>query len=290
MPNLFQEPAQGTKLRNKQTGEIYTVTDTIKNPHTNMWEGLIRISSITSPDPVAAEKLEFFDDKVRVRFTAEYSKSLDTESQTADEIQDDAGPIRPTVVYALLRKEPGTIDAQPFGPRKQYKPRHMENLKHDRKSTGRTISVSAHCFDLLVEFGCFTTDNRSCDLLADWFEEFMRQYSWVLELNGVQRILYWQRGRDTAVTKWRQDLISRTVQYFFRIEEILPTVQKDMNTFDININLSEHINDESERWYGLYHVSGQLTQEEYKKLFVDRSGNYLFGDLILNDNNLLNGE
>jgi hypothetical protein len=218
MPYLFKQPEQGDQLRNTVTGEVYTITDTILNPRTNLWEGLIRIDSNIPPNKNLSEKLEFVDQDVRVRFTAEFPRSLGIEKQTEDELIKDVGPIRPTIVYSLIRKEPGSIGKRPFAPQKQRKPAVRERIRNNR--TGQIFDVWAQWFDYLVEFTCFATDNYVADLLADWLEDFVRQYTWVLKLNGVAEILFERRLRDTAVTKWRQDLISRTVQYYFRLEDL----------------------------------------------------------------------
>jgi hypothetical protein len=287
MPYLFKEPEQGTTMTNEQTGEIYTVTDTIRHPITNLWEGLVRIDAKTPPNRDLAEKLLFQSERARVRFVAEFARSTDTENQTDDEVQIDVGPIRPTITYSLLRKEPGAIDGQPFGRHKSYKPKLREVIRPDTVHPGHTVEIFGQWFDTLVEFNCFTTDNRSADLLIDWFERFMEQHIWVLKLNGVQEILYWQRLRDKAVTKWRQDLISRTLQYFFRIEDLLPKVRKNLSNVDIYINLAAELNkDHSRRWIAGQLVTGHLTDLEYQNLFRGPSGEFLFGDLILNDGNL----
>lgn len=285
LPYLFSEPQQGVKIRNKSTEEVYEIIDTIKNPATGLWEGLIRIKYITAPNSDLAEKLEFEDENNLVRFTAEFSRSLRIEGQTEDGMQKDVGPLMPTIIYALIKKEPGSIGNQPFGPRKQHKPRHMETLR-SVNSPGHSLSISSLWFDTLVQMDCYTTDNRSADLLASWFEEFMRQYIWVLKYNGVQEILFWQRLRDKAVTKWRQDLISRTVQYYFRIEELLPAVGRDLYNIDIEINLAEKIRDPGVRWIAGQYLTGSVTSEEYSSLFRGTSGEYLFGDLFVNDGNL----
>lgn len=284
-PYLFMEPPQGAEIRNKTTGEVYLVTDTIKNPLTNKWEGLVRISANTPPNRDHNEKLEILREDLRVRFTAEYPLSLGNESETNQGHISDAGPIRPTVVYTLMQKEPGSINGQPFSPQKQYKPMYREQLK-SQFEPGRTVEVSAQWFDLLVQFECYTTDNYSADLLADWFEEFMRQYTWVLKYNGVQEILFWQRLRDAAVAKWRQDLISRTVQYFFRIEDLLPVVRRDLINVDTEINLAKEIKEAGHRWIAGRYVTGQLTPQEYRDLFRGTSGNFLFGSIVLNDGNI----
>lgn len=287
MRNLFVEPDQGTQLRNVQTNEIYTVTDTPRNPITNRWEGLVRIDAITPPSKLLAEKLEFVDDNNRVRFSPHSPPDISTDNQTTDEMHEDVGPIRPTITYSLVRKEPGSINGQPFGRQKQYKPMLRERLRSQSATgTGRSVEIYGQWFDVIVEFVAHTTDNRSADLLVDWFEEFVRQYTWVLKLNGVQELLYWQRLRDATVTKWRQDLKSRTVQYFFRIEELLPEVVKDINKIDTCINVEKEILNASQRWIAGNLVTGQLTYNQYNDYFVDASGNYLFGDLTLNDGNL----
>lgn len=285
MPHLFSEPKQGVKIRNKSTQEVYEVIDTIKNPTTGLWEGLLRIEAITPPSAELAEKLEFLDETNLVRFTAEFTKALGTEAQNEEGLQKDVGPIMPTVVYALIKKEPASIGGQPFGPRKQHKPRHMETLR-SVNTPGHSLSISSLWFDTLVQMDCYTTDNRSADLLASWFEDFMRQYTWVLKYNGVQEILFWQRLRDKAVTKWRQDLISRTVQYFFRIEELLPAVGRDLYNIDINIDLAAKIRDEGTRWIAGQFLTGHISTTEYDALFRGASGEYLFGDLFVNDGNL----
>ena len=285
LPNLLLEPTQGTQLKNKNTNEIYTIVDTVPNPVTGIWEGVIRINSITPPNPDMQEKLEFLTKDRLVRFAPEFSKTIGVESQTSDEMLIDAGPIRPTVSYALIKKEPGSIGKTMFGPQKQHKPRHIETIQNS-KFAGHSIEIDSQWFDNLVEFGCFTTDNRSADQLADWFERFMRQNTWVLKKNGVQELVFFQRLRDSAVTKWRQDLISRAVQFFFRIEEILPVVHRNIRLLSTVINLKHDASEVGRQFIAGREITKPLTQGDYFKLFHDSKGNYLFGDISLNDENL----
>jgi len=285
LPNLFLEPDQGLKLRNKTTKETYTVTDTISNPVTGLWEGLLKINSTTPPNSKMEEKLEFVTKDKLVRFAPEFSKTIGVEDQTADELIKDVGPIQPTIVYALIKKEPGSIGKQLFGPQKQHKPMHREIIR-DKKFSGHSVEIEGQWFDNLVEFGCFTTDNRSADRLADWFERFMRQNTWVLKKNGVQELVFFQRLRDTAVTKWRQDLISRAVQYAFRIEEILPVVSRNIRLLTTTIDLGTDIGEPGRRFIAGREITSALSSDDYFKLFHDAAGNYLFGNISLNDGNI----
>jgi len=114
----------------------------------------------------------------------------------------------------------------------------------------------------------------------------MRQNIWVLKLNGVQEHMFFQRLRDGAVTKWRQDLISRTVQYFFRLEEILPVVTRDLRKLTTEVNIDKEIIESGTRWIAGREVTGPLTESEYRALFYDSDGNRLFDTISLNDGNL----
>ena len=284
-PNLFLEPDQGTQIRNESTNEIYEITDTIKNPITGVWEGLVRISSITPPSVLKEERLEILSNNRLVRFSQEFTSPIGVEAQTADELQKDVGPIRPTIVHALIKKEPGSVGKDLFGPQKQVKPMHKE-VVNNPKFVGRAVMVNIMRYDYLVEFNCFTTDPRSSELLVDWFERFVRQNTWVLKLNGVNEILFFQRLRDGAVTKWRQDLISRTVQYALRIEEILPVVTRNIRKIDrvINTDKDAYIKTTKRRIAGR-EIVGPISADDYYNLFHDSDGNYLFGTISVNDEN-----
>jgi hypothetical protein len=285
MPHLFQKPAEGEQIKNTVTGEVYTIEDVITNPITKTWEGLIKISAITPPSVNKSEKLAFLrPEKNLVRFTHSFSENIELDNQDSDGQIADAGPIRPTVTYSLIRKEPGTIGKSPFHPSKEYKPRRRELIKNSN-FPGHSIEVYGQMFDHLVQFDTWTTDNFSSEKLADWFEKFMKLYIWVLKLNGVHEILFWQRLRDAAVTKWRQDLISRTLQYFIRIEDLEPVMSKNLIDIDIEIGVNKDLIDLHEAYVAEKVVNpGRLTMAQYQDLFRDAdTGKYLFGDVSIRD-------
>jgi len=285
MPNLFHEPQPGERIKNQTTGEIYTVKETIVNPITKKWEGLVRLVCITPPETLKSEKLELLDSTHRVRFTEESPNMVGNEGQTSAGIMIDKGPMQPTIVYSLVRKEPGSIGKTPFGPQKDYRKRLRESVKFD-SNPAHTVEIYAQSFDNLVQFDCCTLDNFTANRLVNWFEKFMNLYQWVLKKNGVQQIIYWQRLKDATVSKWRQDLVVRTVQFYFRTEEIDEVVRRDLTKIDYNIDLSEGISDDTERYIADQKIAGPISDQEYNALFRDSNGNYLFGDLTINDGNL----
>lgn len=285
MPYLFSRPADGTEIKNITTGEIYTVKETIVNPKTKVWEGIVRLTGIAYPVNSQAERLAFTDRSKYTRFTEDPSVASGTENQTSDGIIMDRGPMIPTVTYSLERKEPGSIDGTPFGSRKDYRKRVREFIK-DPDSPSHTIEIRAQTFDNLIQFDCCTVDNFSANRLARWFEKFMELYEWVLKLNGVQQFLFLQRFNNTSVQKWRQDLVVRSLQYYFRTEEIEAISRRDLTSIQYIVNLDTEIEDTSTRYVAGQLVSGQITDQEYKSLFRDSNGQYLFGNIYFNDGNL----
>jgi hypothetical protein len=286
-PYLFKRPADGSIIKNKTTGAHYVVQETPIDPVSKSWDGLVKIESTDSPpDRTQAHKLEFLDDSLYVRFTSEDPKRLGTESQDANGLVEDKGPFLPTVVYALIRKTPGSLTTNPFGSARQYRPVYREtHALHD--SATNTVEISGQWFDHLVQFDCWSTDNFSADQLADWFERFMSLYGRVLKKNGVLEVLFLERLRDKAVSQWRQDFQNRSLQYYIRTETLEARVNRILTDIDITINLSNKIVDVVGEYYVAGQViSGQMSTEQYRDLFLDSNGNYLFGTSVLNDQNL----
>lgn len=282
-PCWFSKPDPGAEIKNKTTGEVYTVADVVLNPYTKMWEGLVRINAINPPLRNSAEKLALTDETTnRVRFVHEFPEGTQTEAQGDDEIMKDVGPVAPTVTWALVREEPGTYGKSPFHPAKIYKPRVHEYVK-DPGEPGHSIEVRTQWLDCLVQFDCWTADNFSATKLAGWFKRFMSLYIPVLKYHGVAEVLYWQQRRDAAVTKWRQDLISRTLQYFLRTEDISTIVRKDFVQIDLTLAIKSKLKDESVGWIAGQKVDApmQMTKQEYDALFRNSDGEYLFGDVSI---------
>jgi hypothetical protein len=281
-PYLFSRPENGAKILNTSTNEVYTIKQSFINPYNKRWEGLIELNCTTPPSENLDERLRFIDETKYIRFTKEYPRAQLTNGETLDNQIVDPGPIVPTVVYTLIRKEPGSISKDPFGPAKQYRPTLRQKIQITNSSD--SYEIWGQPFDHLVQFDCWTTDNYSADLLASWMECFLEKNTEVLKLNGVQELLYWQRLADKAVTKWRQDLISRTVQYFIRTESLQIKDRKNLIHIEYNFNVTQQIDKSLDRWIANQHITGNIDYVQYKSLFVNSSGNYMFGDFNLNHN------
>ena len=75
------------------------------------------------------------------------------------------------------------------------------------------------------------------------------------------------------------------MQFFFRTEVLEAIVQKSFVDIGLTVNLKNEVKDElAEKFIAgrLVKISG-LTYKQYKDLFRDSDGKYLFGNITLND-------
>jgi hypothetical protein len=284
-PFLYIEPSEGDRLINENTGEVYTVDQIVKNPKTNLWEGLVRINLVNAPKDISREVLRFQDDKNYVTFSHSFPTSTPNELSTNTGGEGvDSAPMRPTISWFLARKEPAGLN-QPFGPRKELKPRHREELK-DPMAPGETVIVSGQWFDNIVQFDALYSDNKSAESLIEWFEQFMRLYRQVLERKGVSQVFFWRRNSDDTTREWRQPLWKRSAQYYLRTEHLEAVYTRDLLRVNISLGLDTNsmgslASDVGPRYIADQLVSGELTASGYRRLFYDQSGLYLFGDIDL---------
>lgn len=281
-PFLFVEPKKGDNILNENTGETYTVDHIVRNPKSNQWEGLVRLNLKNAPVFSSREVLKFYDSSNYVTFDHSFrSGTPNVLSTNTDGEGIDAPPMKPTISWFLARKEPGALD-KPFGPRKERKPRQREELK-DPLVKGHTVIVTGHWFDNIVQFDALYSDNKSAESLIEWFEQFMRLYSWVLRKEGVSQVLYWRRMADETTREYRQPLWQRSLQYYFRTEQLEAVYTRDLLRLNISLDVTTgSLNLGLEpRYIADQLVSGDISASGYRRLFYDQSGKFLFGDLDL---------
>jgi hypothetical protein len=201
--------------------EVYTIAE-ILDETTNT----VRLSGTTLP--TTGDRL-VLDDQNMVNFISAYPLE-----------HADPATWRDTITYKVLRREPGTIQAHPFDARKEIKPR-IRQIIPDPDNPNHHMSVWAQWFDNVIRFEFWTTTANGGDSLVSWFEDFLYKYTWVWKKNGVQEILYWRRAIDDEVTKWRDDLNYRSLEYYFRTEKIVPVRTHDISQIDLYVGLSSEV-------------------------------------------------
>lgn len=211
----------GNKIRNSTTGEYYTIDSII-----DAAQHTVRLSGTVAPS--SSNRLELAEENM-INFVSAYPQ-IYAEPQTWKD----------TITYRVLRREPGTLQSHPFDGRKEIKPRVRQTIV-DPDYPDHHIQIMGQWFDNLIQFDCWSVTNNGADSLISWFEDFLFRYTWVWKKNGVQEILYMDRGIDTEVTKWRDDIVNRTLVYYFRTEKIVPIRTHDFTQIDLYVGLASEI-------------------------------------------------
>lgn len=210
----------GNSIKNTSTGEVYTIDSVVdEQNHT------VRLSGTVAPQ--LGDRLELADENM-VDFVSVYP-------QVYAEPQD----WRDTITYRVSRRGPGTLQSHPFDGRKEIKPRVRQTIV-DPDYPDHHIMVTGQWFDNLIQFDCWSVTNYGADSLISWFEDFLFRYTWVWKKNGVQEILYMNRGIDDQIAKWRDDIVNRTLIYYFRTEKIVPIRTHDFTQVDIFAGLEPY--------------------------------------------------
>lgn len=278
-PFMFIEPKPGDKIRNLTTNEVYTVVTTIKNPETNRWEGLVKLSVTNSPLIEELHALDFIGNDRVVRFEHEVPDVLVNQvGANLERLLKEPPPMQPTVTWTIKEMEPGTLGSITSS-KKEWKPRLRESYK-DPFVQGHTIEVWGQRITNTVQFNAWSNDPRTSDRLIGWFEQFMRLYTGQLRLSGCGLIIFLRRSEEDTNQVWRQAYNIRGSQYHVDTEILESNYIRDILKIDISLesqtgSLSRY---NETRWIADQMVSGELTPSQYRALFF-RSGEYLFGTL-----------
>lgn len=279
-PYAIIELKANDKIINKETKEVYIVDQILKNPKTNNWEGLVKLKNVINPPSIEKrETLEFQNPDRYINFEHEFPDALlNIISANPEGILENIPNIVPTITWKLTRVEPGAY-GEPFGSRKEFKSRLRESVK-DPLIPGYTVEIRGQYFDNIIEFGAWSNTFRACERLTSWIESFIKLYSGYLRKSGIEQVFFWRRNEELQKTAWRQQLPTKSTQFYFRTEEIEAVYQRDILKIDITIGTSEtYVPYTNKSTYVADQLlTGNYTPEDYRNCFY-RSGEYLFGNI-----------
>ena len=281
-PFLFVEPKEGDKILNYNTKEVYTISQILRNPKTNIWEGLLKFDLINPPSLEKSHSLQFITEKDKyIRFRHEMPDEIpNLVGANLEKLLLQPPPIFPTITWTVRSVEPGSL-GRVFDSKKEYKPRLRESVK-DPFVMGHTVEIYGQFFDNIVQFDSWSNDPRTSDRLIRWFEQFMRLKAGNLIQNGLSQVLFFKRTEDEYNKTWRQAFSVRGSQYYLRTEQLEAVYSKDILSINIKVDYgsSDPVNRmfNSPRWIADQLVTGQITSQEYRELFY-RSGEYQFGTI-----------
>jgi hypothetical protein len=218
------------------TGLVYTVEDVLRDGDGNK-TGEVRLEG--------AGPLDIWHRLIpehRLVFKHAYPKSLaqpykfddDTNLEQVDK------PWTDHITWLLIRREPGSLGRQPFGDPREQKPRHREFVIDSRVDCDYAQQISGQQFDNIVQFDIWAQTNKRASLLIEWFHDFLIKHVWVWKLNGVKDVYYWQQTADALVTKWRNDIVNRTVQWYVQTERLSHTSIRRLREVDVSVDVLIH--------------------------------------------------
>jgi len=223
----------GDKVKNTTTDAEYTVQDILVNGPPAPYGPGYEVVLSGGRKPAASDRLRLHPSN-----TIDYFHSYPKANAEPYKF-DDQGTLKSTtrawndtITFMVMRREPGSSSPNPFGDGKIYKPRYIES-ELDRLNPD---TISANYFMLwesLVQFDCWAQTNERADRLLHWFEDFIFRYAPVWEFNGVIEILPWRVDQDRTTTRWRNDIVSRSVIYYFRTQTVYSARSRRLAAIEI---------------------------------------------------------
>lgn len=125
----------------------------------------------------------------------------------------------PVITYKVKSKVPGEFNSV-----SEIKPRLREEIvikDTNLPIDGETLKVMGQMFDYYIEFEIWASDGEEADRIAYRFQQFINKYKGYIKEAGVDRLIFKELSSNDEESRWRTDLVSRSIVYHFRIDEII---------------------------------------------------------------------
>ena len=222
----------GMKVYNTTVGVMYTIQEHEEDSE-GMPTGNVLMTGGNGIAPKQGDRLEF-DRGDTLIFMHAFPKTF---AQTYEFMDDGSGRLsaqytaewRDTITWSVARREPGGLDGAPFEGTRDVRPHHRSSGSWG-PDQAYLISYTGQWFDVLIQFDCWAKTNSTSERLVEWFEGFMETYRGVFRYNGVNNLLYWDRTHDELVTRWRDDIVNRTLRYYVRMENVAAVLESKIRS------------------------------------------------------------
>lgn len=235
--------AEGTEFECIDTKEIYKVTHVFKkkkNP-----TGEVLVSSGTGRVLKQTDRLRaVHGEKNSVNFMHAYPQSAPLVyewNKETGQLVEDGRPWTDTITWRVIRSEPGSLGKDPFGTPKELRPR-FRDFVYDEKdpSCDYVTMILGQLFDTIIQFDIWTQTPERGQMLAEWFNDFLELHRWVLMYNGVQTLYFWRQQPDALSTRWRNDIVSTSLQWYFRTEKNIHRKIRKISDISLEMDVLTH--------------------------------------------------
>jgi hypothetical protein len=209
----------GAEVKNVTTGEIYHVEEMIMNNSSRGMDGHHVRLKIDGEAPLPNHRLRLSEDQGQL---VNLTESFPDGDAKGYEFGED-GHLVPsnqvwvdTVTYQVLETAPTktTGGAGSSTGIRNIRPQFREEIqgvdgKHE------SAVVFGQLLSSEVRFDCWSRSNNGSTNLRHWFRTFMHHYTWVFGYNGFTKLHMLGMGIPAKATKWRTDIVAKSVSYFF---------------------------------------------------------------------------
>jgi hypothetical protein len=282
MPHQEITPLPGWMLYDNDTNAVYTVKEVLVSHDPqgrSVFDGRVLLSE--SEGPAEGHRLSWMDPLgeldeqikvIRLIHQEEIRPLVATRRQEGDTADVTGKPFSPIIGYSLIRREPASVSNHPFGPARELKHR-LRMVVRDPESPDLIQKVWGQWYDCLIEFHVYALGPKVADRIGVWLEHFFMRYNRVLMQLGVQRVLPWSMRRDSEEARAIHDLSVRTIEIYFRLEDIQVEVDGQIKSYNIKLNVSQDT--DPAPWF--------TSEPELPCFVTDTSGLPLFGDADIGD-------
>lgn len=139
------------------------------------------------------------------------------------------------ITYRKIRKNYGTLDNDPFGSKKEVRPRLREE-KIVRDNNGNTVGVKIYgrWYDVLVRFDCFAPSWTEAAQLEEDFDMIMDIFSGFIMQAGINKMEY--RGTFSDTFHVKTDYFYEPIHYYFRLEKQYYVYNSLLEEIRLNVN------------------------------------------------------
>ena len=133
------------------------------------------------------------------------------------------------ITFRVIERKPGMMDKKGKS-RPQRK--HMYSYEYmDPSEPNKVITVETRPVDHIIEFNCWSTNNKLANNRAIWLEKLLINTAFVFIENGAERFFWKERRADTYTTVGNQRLFYRPVHFFLRFREFDAKAYSTLRSF-----------------------------------------------------------
>jgi len=202
-PNVWFDLASGDRIKNLDTNEVYVVDEVITT-NAQYPKNYVRITATQPPQPYEMLRLDDNQNKTVDIIPAEPDTPMKPYSFTADghlqnNTDQDITTWKDVITYTTW-EYPGSLNGKMLekGVLSAMRPRYVEEIADEVDGPAEHYTQQ---IDGRVRLDFWTRSNANSQKMLLWFREFYQNYYWIMEANGLERVIWLGDYTATEATR-----------------------------------------------------------------------------------------